>query len=113
MVLTDRLMAGVYPSFPVALETIYRGEGWRGFYAGWWPALAQKIPSYGLTWVFFQQLKKSFSEVTGGRTPEAGDTFAMGAIAAAASVCVMIPMDTIKTRLVIQSAGALGAMGGV
>lgn len=47
MVLTDRLMAGLYPSFPAALRTIARTEGLRGFYAGWWPALAQKIPSYG------------------------------------------------------------------
>lgn len=47
MVLTDRLMAGIYPSFPVALRKIMTTEGVRGFYTGWWPALAQKIPSYG------------------------------------------------------------------
>ena len=47
MVLTDRLMAGVYPSFPDAVRTIVKADGWRGFYIGWWPALAQKIPSYG------------------------------------------------------------------
>jgi Mitochondrial carrier protein len=47
MVLTDRLMAGVYPSFPEALNRIMKKEGIRGFYTGWWPALAQKIPSYG------------------------------------------------------------------
>jgi Mitochondrial carrier protein len=47
MVLTDRLMAGVYPSFAVALRSILSTEGLPGFYTGWWPALAQKIPSYG------------------------------------------------------------------
>lgn len=47
MVLTDRLMAGIYPSFPVALKSILSAEGVAGFYTGWWPALAQKIPSYG------------------------------------------------------------------
>ena len=47
MVLTDRLMAGIYPSFPVALKSILSTEGIAGFYTGWWPALAQKIPSYG------------------------------------------------------------------
>jgi hypothetical protein len=30
------------------------------------------------------------------------ENFVMGAIAAAGSVTVMIPMDTVKTRLVIQ-----------
>jgi hypothetical protein len=47
MVLTDRLMAGIYPNFPVALRSIMNTEGLAGFYTGWWPALAQKIPSYG------------------------------------------------------------------
>jgi len=47
MVLTDRLMAGMYPTLPVALRSIVRTQGVAGFYAGWWPALAQKIPSYG------------------------------------------------------------------
>lgn len=47
MVITDRIMAGVYPSFQSALKTILSTEGPAGFYAGWWPALAQKIPSYG------------------------------------------------------------------
>lgn len=47
MVLTDRLMAGVYPSLAVAVKEIHRENGLSGFYRGWWPALAQKIPSYG------------------------------------------------------------------
>lgn len=48
MVLTDRLMADVYPSFGAAISTILKTEGFAGFYTGWWPALAQKIPSYAL-----------------------------------------------------------------
>lgn len=47
MVLTDRLMAGVYPTSMDALKSILNTEGIAGFYTGWWPALAQKIPSYG------------------------------------------------------------------
>ena len=46
-VLTDRLMAGMYPSLPAAMRSIIRSDGLAGFYTGWWPALAQKIPSYG------------------------------------------------------------------
>ena len=125
MVLTDRLMAGMYPTLPVALRNIMRTEGFAGFYAGWWPALAQKIPSYGcvipvaamilfllqlftaflvvhrLTWMFFQQLKRLHEQVLG--TAPAGETsFGLGAFASAAAVAVMIPMDTVKTRLVTQ-----------
>ena len=67
------------------------------------PALAQKIPSYGLTWMFFQQMKRQYESWFD--EPPCGDTsFYIGAGAAAAAVCVMIPMDTVKTRLVLQGA---------
>ena len=112
MVLTDRLMAGVYPSFSFALRKIMRTEGLLGFYTGWWPALAQKIPSYGLTWMFFQQLKRSYEDYRGLK-PSGQASFILGAIASAASVCVMIPMDTVKTRLVIQQGNAPLAYKGV
>jgi len=101
MVITDRLMAGIYPSFPVAVRSILRQEGVGGFYSGWFPALVQKIPSYGLTWMFFQQMKRKYSEMF-RREPTSDANFGLGAAAAAAAVCVMIPMDTVKTRLVLQ-----------
>ena len=136
MVLTDRLMAGMYPTLPVALRSIVRTQGVAGFYAGWWPALAQKIPSYGyvvfsfnlfffrrssslfsplprrLTWMFFQQLKRLHETVLG--TAPGGETsFGLGAFASAAAVAVMIPMDTVKTRLVTQLATDPRAYKGV
>jgi solute carrier family 25 S-adenosylmethionine transporter 26 len=112
MVLTDRLMAGVYPSFPIALRKILRTEGIKGFYTGWWPALAQKIPSYGLTWMFFQQLKRGH-ETHFGTKPTAQSSFGLGAVAAAAATSVMIPMDTIKTRLVCQCATSKNSYKGI
>ncbi len=110
MVLTDRLMAGVYPNFPVAVGQIFKLEGVKGFYAGWRSGLAQKIPSYGLTWMFFQQLKRAHETLFDSK-PNAETNFVLGAIAAAGGVTVMIPMDTVKTRLVIQ--GGQGVMEGV
>ena len=121
MVITDRLMAGIYPTFPAAMSTILKKDGllgrkfikkkikcmsspslnYIGFYAGWWPALAQKIPSYSLTWMFFQQLKKTY-ESFANKKPSGEVSFLLGALAAAGGVVVMIPMDTVKTRLVIQ-----------
>lgn len=112
MVLTDRLMAGVYTSFPSAVQSIIVKDGVRGFYAGWWPALAQKIPSYGLTWMFFQQLKRYYEKLAGEK-PSSRMSFGLGAVASAAAVAVMIPMDTIKTRLVIQDASTVNPYKGV
>jgi Mitochondrial carrier protein len=55
----NSIMAGIYPNLATAVRTISKAEGVAGFYAGWGPNLAQKIPSYGLTWVFFQQFKEA------------------------------------------------------
>ena len=41
-------------------------------------------------------------------SPSGDTSFYIGATAAAAAVCVMIPMDTVKTRLVLQGAGGNG-----
>lgn len=100
MVLTDRLMAGTYSSMSEAVRTIFQESGVAGYYAGWAPALAQKIPAYGLTWMLFQflqrQYKRSWSAPAGQKM-----NFVLGAIAAAGSVAAMVPVDTVKTRLVV------------
>lgn len=47
MVITDRLMAGMYSNLFDAIIQIYQTEGLLGFYRGWGSGLIQKIPSYG------------------------------------------------------------------
>ena len=99
-------MAGNYPNLPSAVKGLYATQGINGFYSGWFPGLAGKIPSYALTWTFFQQLKaahrRSFK-----RDPKDVENSIMGCLASAATVCIMIPIDTIKTRLVTQASKAV------
>ena len=112
MVLTDRIMGGVYENFFVACYRIAKDEGIRGFYLGWLPALLQKIPSYALTWMFFQQLKQSFLLLV-GRVGTTFENTLLGSAAAAFACCVMIPIDTVKTRIVMSQRGGdtLGVIG--
>lgn len=112
MVLSDRIMAGLHPNFIVAIVAITKEEGLKGFYRGWLPALVQKIPSYAMTWMFFQQLKKVFFGIfeRAGTTYE--NTF-LGSVAAAGACCVMIPVDTVKTRLVTQRPGTVQHYSGM
>jgi Mitochondrial carrier protein len=100
-------MAGNYPNLVSAAKGLYSNRGFSGFYSGWWPGLAGKIPSYALTWTFFQQLKRIRSAVTDDRPARNYENTIMGCIASGATVCIMIPMDTIKTRLVTQTNAAL------
>ena len=104
MVVTDRIMANVYPNLLTAVRRIYETEGMRGFYVGWLPAIMQKIPSYALTWMLFQQLKVAFKNVK-GREGTAFENTCLGSAAGAGACSVMIPVDTIKTRIVTQHPG--------
>ena len=101
MVVTDRIMANVYPDLRTALRSIYSAEGMKGFYVGWLPAIMQKIPSYALTWMLFQQLKAMFKNLKGRPGTAFENTF-LGSIAGAGACSIMIPVDTVKTRIVTQ-----------
>ena len=58
-----------------------------------------------LTWTFFQQLKRVRDMVSDHPATNIENTI-MGCIGSATTVCIMIPMDTIKTRLVTQLSAA-------
>uniref|UniRef100_A0A7S2WL72 Mitochondrial carrier protein n=1 Tax=Eucampia antarctica TaxID=49252 RepID=A0A7S2WL72_9STRA len=105
MMITDNIMAGTYPNLFAAvrgLATSSENNMVAGFYRGWWPGLAGKIPSYALTWTFFQQLKDAQLRIY-QRPPKDYENSIMGCLASGTTVCIMIPMDTIKTRLVTQA----------
>lgn len=102
MMITDNIMAGTYPNLPGAVRGLAKNQGIKGFYTGWWPGLAGKIPSYGLTWALFQQIKRIQLKIM-EREPYDFENSLMGCMAAATTVCVMIPLDTVKTRLVTQA----------
>jgi Mitochondrial carrier protein len=55
-----------------------------------------------LTWTFFQQLKVAQHKLSGRQATNFENTI-MGCVASGTTVCIMIPMDTIKTRLVTQA----------
>lgn len=104
MMITDNIMAGTYPNLVSAVKGLSKSSPNRisGFYTGWWPGLAGKIPSYALTWTFFQQLKEAQLKFF-KRPPKDIENSIMGCLASGTTVCIMIPMDTIKTRLVTQA----------
>jgi Mitochondrial carrier protein len=105
MMITDNIMAGNYPNLRAAVTGLARSKGIMGFYGGWWPGLVGKIPSYALTWTFFQQLKQARNRLSHRPATDLENSI-MGCVASTATVCLMIPMDTIKTRLVSQAGRA-------
>ncbi len=62
----------------------------------------RKLHKQAFTWTSFQQLKRMHLSLT-KRPPKDIENSIMGCVAAATTVCVMIPLDTIKTRVVTSS----------
>eukprot|EP00804_Cyclotella_cryptica_P008911 CCRYP_012024-RB/>CCRYP_012024-RB protein AED:0.13 eAED:0.13 QI:298/1/1/1/1/0.75/4/433/304 len=101
MMICDNIMAGTYPNLVAATTGLMKDRGIRGFYSGWWPGIAGKIPSYGLTWTLFEQIKRVRTRMFDRPATDIENSI-MGCMASATTVCIMIPMDTVKTRLVTQ-----------
>jgi hypothetical protein len=51
MMVTDNIMAGNYQNLGAAVTGLYQQRGIIGFYAGWWPGIVGKIPSYVSEWL--------------------------------------------------------------
>jgi hypothetical protein len=58
MLLTDRIMVGLYPNLRYGIHDILTTQGVRGLYRGWVPGMLLKLPSSALTWMFYQQFRK-------------------------------------------------------
>ena len=71
MMITDNIMGGRYANLGDAVRGLWGERGLRGFYTGWLPGVTGKIPSYGMTWVFFQQVRSLGVELVEGRRTEA------------------------------------------
>lgn len=102
MMITDNIMAGNYPNLFKATQGLYNNQGVAAFYRGWLPGLVGKIPSYALTWTLFQQLKQARNRIS-DRPAKNWENSVMGCLASGITVSIMIPIDTIKTRLVTQT----------
>ncbi len=102
-VISDNIMSGNYNNLPAAVSGIAAQGGIEGFYTGWRPQLAAKVPSYAMTWVFFQRLKAIHNAVF-DRPLTNTENLAIGSLASGATVCLLMPLDTIKTKLVTQAA---------
>lgn len=100
MMITDNIMVGNYPNLLAAIRGLASAKGISGFYAGWWPGLVGKIPSYALTWTLYQQTKKIRDRISDHAATDFENS-AMGCIASGTTVCLMIPLVCHRLCLMI------------
>jgi solute carrier family 25 protein 38 len=96
-----------YASVAGAAKDIYRGEGLRGFFAGFGATAVRDAPYAGLYVLFYEESKKRLSAVYSekgvmGMSRAATINFASGV--AAGTVCSVVsnPFDAVKTRIQLQ-----------
>lgn len=88
---------------------IWRGEGLRGFFAGFGATAVRDAPYAGLYVLFYEQAKLEFGKVIHKRksssdtgmsmSTSASINFLSGVVAAGCATAITNPFDAIKTRL--------------
>lgn len=112
-VINDQIMSGKHANLRQAVVNI----GWRGLYppSTWRAALLSKVPSYALNWACYQELRRWRATSCNCSVTDFSplEDVAIGAIASSISVCVMIPLDTVKVRMTTLNFGRGVAYAGV
>eukprot|EP01132_Coremiostelium_polycephalum_P009983 gene9983-12237_t len=88
-----------------AASVIMREEGVRGFYRGFWPALATYGPLVGIYFSVYEKSKRTISSLLNyGPNDKLPVVFQLSAgfFAGSVSAAVTCPLDVIKTRIQVQ-----------
>lgn len=103
-VLKQRLVTGIYPSFRVAVSSIWAAEGARGFYAGWLPTVSRNVPFVVTTFTLFGALENRALRKSGMPVLDAATSVRLGVTSALFAAFATQPFDVVKTRMVTQAA---------
>jgi solute carrier family 25 protein 39/40 len=92
------------------LQAVFRSEGLRGLYKGWWPTLLRDVPFSALYWHSFERIRWPLRDALEAYTPPHADgrenstaalrmaDFGAGALGGLVSAVVTHPFDVVKTR---------------
>lgn len=110
--LKQRLVTGIYPSFRVAVATIWRADGMRGFYTAWLPTVTRNVPFVVCTFTTFAAFEHRRLRARGGAELGPVDSIQLGVTSALIAGVLTQPIDVVKTRLMTQAASSLPAYRG-
>jgi solute carrier family 25 thiamine pyrophosphate transporter 19 len=89
----------VYKSLRSAVADIGRDEGWRGYFRGLGPALAQIIPYMGIFFVTYESLSTSLA---GLNMPWGSGDATAGILGSVLAKTAVFPLDLVRKRIQIQ-----------
>ncbi|KMS97786.1 hypothetical protein BVRB_5g123500 [Beta vulgaris subsp. vulgaris] len=102
-------MYGYYNGMFHAGRSIWKEQGRKGLYAGYWSTLARDVPFAGLMVMFYEALKdltdygmKKWTLDADYQINTTLEGLVLGGVAGGLSAYVTTPLDVIKTRLQVQ-----------
>ncbi|KAA1465946.1 mitochondrial carrier [Dentipellis sp. KUC8613] len=112
-VATEPPKGGVGKAIWVALRNIKEREGWRGLYRGVGPNIAGNASSWGLYFLFYNQLKQRVSGDNPDRPMSAGQYLLCSAEASAVTAVLTNPIWVVKVRMFTSTAESPTAYRGL
>lgn len=89
----------VYTSFFGAVRDIRRDEGFKGFFRGLGPGLAQIVPFMGIFFVTYEKLRLSLA---GLNMPWGSGDATAGVIGSVIAKTTVFPLDLVRKRIQVQ-----------
>jgi hypothetical protein len=90
-----------------AARTIFRGEGLRGVYKGYWATVGSFGPFSALYFALYEQFKARALAMRGSSELHVSDSLVCAASAGGIASALTNPLDIVKLRMQVQRAGNL------
>jgi solute carrier family 25 S-adenosylmethionine transporter 26 len=109
-VLKQQMQAGLHENTYSTISHIWREEGLRGFFAGYWATVARDIPFDMLQFALYEGSRTFVMTQQEGEPLTSVQTCGCGCVAGTVASGLTTPVDVVKTRMMTQGSNVAAAI---